>query len=82
MPAVQSAHVHLHVSADEPAPVTVAVHDYHNGGRAPTGDILVVMHERLGLGVTLSGTPEDVVAYLESGIAAVRAAKMSLAPVA
>jgi hypothetical protein len=48
----------------------------------PTGDILLVMHERLGLGVTLSGTPEDLVAYLEAAIAAVRDAERPLAPVA
>jgi hypothetical protein len=82
MPAVHSAHVHLHVTADEAAPVTVAAHDFHNGGRVPTGDLLLVMQERLGLGVTLSGTPEDLVAYLEAGIAAIRAAKRRLAPVA
>jgi len=82
MPEVHSAHVHLHVTACEPAPVTVAAHDYHNGGRMPTGDILLVMHERLGLGVTLSGTPDDLVAYLEAGIAAVRDAERPLAPVA
>jgi hypothetical protein len=82
MPAVHSAHVHLSVTADEPAPVTVAAHDFHNGGRIPTGDVLLVMHERLGLGVTLSGTPDDLVAYLESGIAAIRATQMHLAPVA
>jgi hypothetical protein len=82
MPAVHSAHVHLNISADEPAPVTVAAHDFHNGGRIPTGDVLLVMHERLGLGVTLSGTPDDLVAYLESSIAAIRATRMPLAPVA
>jgi hypothetical protein len=82
MPAVHSAHVHLHVTADEPAPVTVVAHDFHNGGRLPTGDLLLVMQERLGLGVTLSGTPDDLVAYLESSIASVRAAATPLAPVA
>jgi hypothetical protein len=82
MPAVHSAHVHLHVTAAEPAPVTVAAHDFHNGGRVPTGDLLLVMHERLGLGVTLSGTPEDLVAYLEASITAIGAAKRHLAPVA
>ncbi len=82
MPAVHSAHVHLHVTADEPAPVTVAAHDFHNGGRVPTGDLLLVMQERLGLGVTLSGTPEDLIDYLETSIAAVRAAKKPLATVA
>jgi hypothetical protein len=82
MAEVHSAHVHLHVAACEPEPVTVAVHDHHNGGRTPTGDILLVMHERLGLGVSLSGTPDDLVAYLEAGIAAVRAAERPLAPVA
>jgi hypothetical protein len=75
MPSVRSAHVHLNIAADEPAPVTVAAHDFHN-------DVLVVMQERLGLGVTLSGTPDDLVAYLESGIAAIRATRMPLAPVA
>ncbi|HEX4538972.1 MAG TPA: hypothetical protein VH112_01915 [Acidimicrobiales bacterium] len=79
---MRSAHVHLNIAADEPAPVTVAAHDFHNGGRIPTGDVLVVMQERLGLGVTLSGTPDDLVAYLESGIAAIRATRMPLAPVA
>ncbi len=82
MPAVHSAHVHLHVTADEPVPVTAVAHDFHNGGRVPTGDLLLVMHERLGLGVTLSGTPDDLVAYLESAVAAVRAAERPLAPVA
>ena len=82
MPAVHSAHVHLRITADERAPVTVAAHDFHNGGRVPTGDLLLVMHERLGLGVTLSGRPDDLVAYLESSIAAIRAAAKPLAPVA
>ena len=82
MPAVHSAHVHLRITADEHAPVTVAAHDFHNGGRVPTGDLLLVMHERLGLGVTLSGTPEDLVAYLEASIAAVKATRRPLAPVA
>ena len=27
MPAVHSAHVHLHITADEPAPVTVSAAD-------------------------------------------------------
>lgn len=82
MPSVHNAHVNLHIAAEEPAPVTVAAHDFHNGGRVPTGDVLLVMQERLGLGVTLSGTPEDLVAYLDSCIAAVRATKVSLAEVA
>ncbi len=82
MPSVQSAHVHLNVTADEPAPVTVPAHDFHNGGRVPTGDVLLVMRERLGLGLTLSGTPDDLVAYLESGIAAIRATRVPLVPVA
>jgi hypothetical protein len=82
MPTVHSAHVNLHIGANEPAPVTVAAHDFHNGGRRPTGDLLLVMQERLGLGVTMSGTPEDLVAYLDACIAAVRATKASLAEVA
>jgi hypothetical protein len=82
MPAVHSAHVHLHVTADEPAPVTVIAHDFHNGGRVPTGEVLVVMHERLGLGVTLSGTPDALVDYLESAVAAVKTTERPLAPVA
>ena len=82
MPAVHSAHINLRITPDEPAPVTVAAHDCHNGGRVPTGDMLVVMHERLGLGVTLSGTPEDLVTYLEGCIATIRAANMPLAQVA
>jgi hypothetical protein len=73
MPAVHAAHIHLHIGADESAPTTVAANDHHNGGRVPTGDILVVIHERLGLGVTLSGKPEDLVSYLERCIAAIRA---------
>ena len=39
MPAVHSAHVHLRITADEHAPVTVAAHDFHNGGRVLTGDL-------------------------------------------
>jgi hypothetical protein len=82
MPSVHSAHVHLNITGAEPTPVTVAAHDFHNGGRVPTGDVLLVMHERLGLGVTLSGTPDDLIGYLESSIAAIRATRMPLAPVA
>jgi hypothetical protein len=82
MPAAHSAHVHLHVTADEPAPVTVVAHDFHNGGRVPTGDLLLVMQERLGLGVTLSGKPDDLLGYLESAVAAIRATERPLAPVA
>ena len=73
MPAVHAAHVHLRISPAEPAPTAVAVHDHHNGGRVPTGDLLFVMHERLGLGVTLSGRPQELIDYLEGCIAMISA---------
>jgi hypothetical protein len=76
MPAIHAAHIHLHIGADERAPTTAAGHDHHNGGRVPTGDILLVIHERLGLGVTLSGRPEDLVSYLERCIATIRATEV------
>lgn len=82
MPAVQAAHVHLCIGADERPPTTVPVRDHHNGGRVPTGDLLLVMHERLGLGITLSGRPEDLIQYLESCISTVKETKMPLAQVA
>jgi hypothetical protein len=82
MPAVHAAHVHLHINAEERAPVTVPVADYHNGGRVPTGELLLVMHERIGLGVTLSGRPHDLVSYLEGCLAAIRATEVPLTEVA
>jgi hypothetical protein len=76
MPAVHAAHVHLRVGLGEPAPTAVAVHDHHNGGRVPTGELLLVMHERLGLGVTLSGRPEEIIDYLEGCIATINATEV------
>jgi hypothetical protein len=82
MPTVHSAHVHLRIGTEEPVPATVAARDYHNGGRTPTGDLLLVMQERLGLGVTLSGRPDDLLAYLQGCIAAITATEMPLTVVA
>ncbi len=82
MPAVQAAHVHLRIGPEERAPATVPVYDHHNGGRVPTGEVLLVMHERLGLGVTLSGRPGDLMSYLESCIATIRRTDVPLAEVA
>ena len=82
MPEVRAAHVHLRIEADERAPTIVPVHDHHNGGRMPTGDLLVVMHERLGLGITLSGRSEDLISYMEGCLATLRAAEVPLAEVA
>ena len=73
MPEVQAAHVHLRIGAGEPAPIAVPVHDHHNGGRMPTGELLLVMHERLGLGVTISGRPKELIDYLEGCIATINA---------
>jgi hypothetical protein len=82
MPTVHAAHVHLRIGADERAVTTVPVHDHDNGGRLPTGELLLVMHERLGLRVTLSGRPEDLVTYLDGCIASIRAAEPPLTQVA
>lgn len=82
MPAVHAAHVHIHIGTGERAPNIVPVYDHHNGGRVPTGELLVVIHERLGLGVTLSGRPEDLIGYLEGCIAALMATEAPLAEVA
>jgi hypothetical protein len=81
VPTVPTAHIHLHIGAEEPTPKTVAAHDHHNGGRVPTGDLLLLMQERLGLGVALSGRPQDLVTYLEACIAAIRATELPLAEV-
>ncbi len=82
MPVVRAAHVHVHVGARERPPTTVPVHDHHNGGRVPTGELLLVMHERLGFGVTLSGRPEHLLDYLEGCIASIRGAEAPFAEVA